>query len=263
MKNLSPTQHACLDAMGIDVWVTRDEPEIVESVTEVIEAVPEQVALQAEPALESKTVETPVAEIKISPVEPVTPNVPTDWNGLQQAVSNCQQCELHTSRTQTVFGAGNQNANWLVIGDTPTLEDDATGNPFAGQSGDLLTAMLRAINLTRQQVYITNTLKCTTPNNREPEVSELETCLKYLHQQITLIKPKLILVMGQSAAQRVLNTHSTLARLRQKVHMLEGFNIPVIVTYHPASLLSMPANKGKAWQDLLFATKTITTEAVL
>lgn len=290
MKNLSPTQHACLDAMGIDVWVSRDQAE-----TEIVESAPESVATSAESTAEStaesivaqnieapKTPEVKIpalktpdatieSEVKIAPevtkvpVEPApaTLNIPTDWNGLQQAVSTCQSCELHISRTNTVFGAGNQNADWLIIGDTPTFEDDSTGNPFTGQSGDLLTAMLRAIKLTRQQVFITNTLKCTTPNNREPQELEIDNCLQYLSQQINLIKPKLILVMGQSAAQRVLNTHSTLARLRQKTQTIEGKDIPVVVTYHPASLLSMPANKAEAWQDLQFAQKIISTESVL
>ena len=292
MKNWSPTQHACLDALGIDVWVPRAEQvesaekiELEVETVQVVNAV-EATAIQNTETAEVKISPTEIPETILSPIEPelvpetppvfktdsettpelapkIVPDIPADWNGLQQAVSNCQRCTLSSSRTNTVFGSGNQNANWLIIGDTPTIEDDQKGNPFTGQSGELLSAMLRAIKLTRQQVYITNTLKCTTPNNREPEELEIATCLQYLHQQIMLIKPKLILVMGQSAAQRVLNTHSTLARLRQKIHTLEGSNIPVIVTYHPASLLSMPANKGKAWQDLQFAQKTISTEDVL
>ena len=123
--------------------------------------------------------------------------------------------------------------------------------------------MLRAMGLTRQQTYITNSLKCTTPDNREPDAVESDTCIHYLKQQIELVKPKLILIFGQSAAQRLLDTHSTLARLRQRTHFIEGIQIPVVVTYHPAYLLSMPADKGKAWQDLLFANKTISAEAVL
>jgi len=274
MKSLSPTQHACLDAMGIDVWVSRDELLDVESAKVVVSIEPESDPIsesldtQATHA-ENITVDETTLESEPPPVEfiprEIAPilDIPADWNGLRQAVSNCQRCELHLTRTQTVFGAGSQNADWLIIGDTPTVDDDKDGNPFAGLSGELLTAMLRAIKLTRQHVYVTNTLKCLTPNNREPEAVEIETCVRYLYQQIKLIKPKLILIMGQSAAQRVLNNHSTLARLRQKIHTLEGSNIPVIVTYHPASLLSMPANKSKAWQDLLLAQKTISAEAVL
>ena len=293
MKTLSPTQQACLDAMGIDVWVSRDQIEeaaiekavieeavvdvnsvsdanlIVEPEIQNIDAKDQfeqlHAAISAKPAVaQEEKISTIITEQPDAPTNPIF-DIPTDWNGLAQAVSSCQRCELHNSRTHTVFGSGNQNADWLIIGDTPTVDDDKNGNPFTGQSGELLTAMLRAIKLTRQQVYITNTLKCTTPNNREPEESELDTCLQYLHKQISLINPKLILVLGQSAAQRVLNNQSTLARLRQKVHTLEESNIsvPVIVSYHPSSLLSMPANKGKAWQDLLFAQKTISSQAVL
>jgi len=278
MKNLSPTQQACLDAMGIDVWVPRDVQN--EDAIEAIQDTPillSQVKQEQVPVTNAEIL--PVVEnnqtidVDASPIQkiaddiPTTLSIPDDWNGLSQAVSSCRECGLHTSRTHTVFGSGNQNADWLIIGDTPTVDDDKNGNPFTGQSGELLTAMLRAIKLTRQQVYITNTLKCTTPNNREPEESELDTCLQYLHKQISLINPKLILVLGQSAAQRVLNNQSTLARLRQKVHSLEDSNIsvsvPVVVSYHPSSLLSMPANKGKAWQDLLFAQKAISSQAVL
>jgi len=260
--------------MGIDVWVPRDVQN--EDEIEAIQDTPVSLSQVEQVQVPVTNVETlPVVEnnqtidVDTSPIQKIADDIstklsiPDDWNGLSQAVSSCRECGLHKSRTHTVFGSGNQNADWLIIGDTPTIDDDKNGNPFTGQSGELLTAMLRAIKLTRQQVYITNTLKCTTPNNREPETTELDTCLQYLHKQISLINPKLILVLGQSAAQRVLSNQSTLARLRQKVHTLEGSNIPVVVSYHPSSLLSMPANKGKAWQDLLFAQKTISSQAVL
>ena len=242
MKSLNSTQHACLEAMGIDVWVPREKSN--------------PIALQ------------PVTEIKTNDVadlipEPAAPAIATDWNGLRQMVSGCQKCALHTTRAQTVFGSGNQNADWLIIGDIPSTDDDKHGSIFSDQSGELLTAMLKAIGLNRQQVYITNILKCMPPNNREPEMDESETCIQYLHQQIALVKPKLILLVGHSAAQRLLKTHSTMARLRQKVHVLDEINLPVVVTYHPAYLLNMPADKEKAWQDLLLAKKTISASAVL
>ena len=268
MKSLNPTQHACLEAMGIDVWVPREEMELTAE-TLVAGSLAVDKMSSPEPELQATAVDLqPVTEIEKKEVvdvqlEPITPVIPADWNGLRQMVSTCQKCALHTTRTQTVFGSGNQNADWLIIGDMPSVADDRHGGIFTDQRGELLTAMLKAIGLTHQQVYITNTLKCITPNNREPEVEESETCLQYLHQQITLVKPKLILVVGHSAAQRLLKTHSTMARLRQKVHTLEGIDLPVVVTYHPAYLLNMPADKEKAWQDLLLAKKTISATTVL
>lgn len=257
MKSLNPTQYACLEAMGIDVWVPRVEV-VADSHTITSEA--EVKTISSNPQLD--------AEIKSNTTVDTQPEtavaaIPTNWNDLKQAVAMCQKCILHTTRTHAVFGSGNQNADWLIIGDSPSAADDQKGDIFSDQSGELLTAMLKAIGLTRQQVYIANTLKCITANNREPEMDESETCIQYLLQQIALIKPKLILVVGQSAAQRLLKTHSTMARLRQKIHALEGFDIPVVVTYHPAYLLNIPADKEKAWQDLILAKKTISTAAVL
>lgn len=271
MKSLSPTQQACLDAMGIDVWVSRgliaeeseirtttllDKPET--TLSKVVEKVEDNIPTQKQTVADS----TLIVEEKIDN-NSITLNVPKDWAGLIESVSVCQACALHSSRTQTVFGEGNQQADWLIIGDAPSEEEDQSGTPFRGEQGQLLTAMLRAIGLSRQQVYITNVIKCKTPNNRDADSLETDNCIQYLKQQISLIQPKIILVVGQNAAQQLLNNHSTLARLRQKVHTLEDFNIPVVVTYHPASLLSLPTNKRDAWHDLLFAQKTISAEAVL
>jgi len=266
MKTLNPTQRACLEAMGIDVWVSRENSN-EELNTEKAEYAKDEQASEvisvAQPALAE--VESLTSEVENKPATESSAqlDVPQNWQGLKATVSNCTRCSLHSSRIQTVFGSGNEKADWLIIGDKPSEADNTSGEPFSDKAGELLTAMLRSIGLTRQQVYVANTLKCITPNNREPEASESEACLQYLKQQINLIQPKLILVVGQSAAQRLLGTHSTMARLRQKVHSLESINIPVVVTYHPSYLLSMPADKGKAWQDLLFANKVISTEAVL
>ena len=251
MKTLNRTQDACLEAMGIDVWVSRhsevvsDDSEL-EIVADVVEA--------KENAIDSR----PVALESDQPI-----SIPEDWQGLQQTVSSCQLCSLHKNRNQTVFGFGNQQADWLIIGDVPSSDDDASGQIFSGESGNLLTAMLRAIGLSRQQVYLSNIVKCMPVNNMEVTTDESDICIKYLQQQIKFIQPKLILVLGQLAAQRLMGSHSTLARLRQKIHTLDNVDTPIIVTYHPSSLLSMPHNKRDAWQDLLFAQKTISTETVL
>ena len=180
-----------------------------------------------------------------------------DWESLQSAVSACTSCELHASRTQTVFGVGNRDADWLIIGEAPGKDEDLQGEPFVGRAGQLLNAMLLAVGLKREQVYIANILKCRPPNNRDPKPEEAAACVGYLHQQIALIKPKLILALGRIAAQRLLKTDTPLTRLRHTVHAMPITQIPFIVTYHPAYLLRSPADKRKAWQDLLFVRKNI------
>jgi uracil-DNA glycosylase family 4 len=160
---------------------------------------------------------------------------------------------LHATRKQAVFGVGNQQADWLIIGEAPGAEEDRQGEPFVGRAGQLLNAMLKAIGLKREQVYIANILKCRPPNNRDPRPEEAACCSPYLQRQIELIQPRLILALGRIAAQRLLQTNTSLARLRGKVHTLESTQSPVIVTYHPAYLLRSPAEKRKAWQDLQYA----------
>jgi DNA polymerase len=176
-----------------------------------------------------------------------------DWQQLQQAVINCQQCELYNKRTQIVFGEGKQNASWMIIGDAPKEEEDTQGRPFMDKSGVLLGNMLTAIGLDRSSVYLSNTLKCRPPNNRDPKKAESKACYGYLKRQIELVNPALILIVGRIAAQRLLQTNEPLARLRGRQHTIEGFDIPVVVTYHPAYLLRQPRDKYKSWQDLKLA----------
>ena len=171
------------------------------------------------------------------------------WEQLQQAVSQCQLCELHATRTRTVFGVGNPNADLMIIGDAPEDEDDRQGEPFLGATGELLDAMMKAIDLDRQKVYITNVLKCQPPDNRNPHTSETVCCDPYLQQQIKLVQPKLILALGRIAAHHLLVSQKPLAELRQQKHLYNG--IPMRVSYHPAYLLRKPVEKRKSWQDLL------------
>ena len=181
---------------------------------------------------------------------------PVGWIPLQQAVSGCAACGLHKTRTQTVFGVGDENADWMLIGEAPGAEEDRLGDPFVGQAGRLLDSMLAAIDLSREKnVYIANVLKCRPPGNRNPEPEEVAKCTPHLLQQIGLVKPKLILAMGRFAAQTLLNTDASIASLRGKVHRYSG--VPLIVTYHPAYLLRTLADKAKAWEDLVFARKTM------
>jgi DNA polymerase len=179
-----------------------------------------------------------------------------DWPQLKAKVAGCTDCKLRAGCTQTVFGVGDEKADWMLVGEAPGSEEDRLGEPFVGQAGRLLDNMLAAISLSRgRNVYIANVLKCRPPGNRNPEPDEVAKCSPHLLRQIELIKPKLIVAMGRFAAQALLGTDATIASLRGKVHRYAG--VPLIVTYHPAYLLRNLPDKAKAWADLLFAAKTI------
>lgn len=181
-----------------------------------------------------------------------------DWSQLKASVAGCTACPLHQTRTQTVFGVGDENADWLLVGEGPGAEEDARGEPFVGPAGQLLDNMLAAIKLKRgQNVYIANVVKCRPPGNRNPDANEAQQCEPYLARQIELIKPRLIVVLGKVAAQNLLHADATVASLRGKLHEYQG--IPLIVTYHPAYLLRSLSDKAKAWQDLCFAKSTMQT----
>jgi uracil-DNA glycosylase len=178
------------------------------------------------------------------------------WIPLKSAVAGCTKCALHETRTQTVFGVGDENADWMLIGEAPGAEEDRLGDPFVGQAGRLLDAMLAAIGLDRgTNVYIANVLKCRPPGNRNPAPEEVAKCTPHLLRQIELVRPKLILAMGRFAAQTLLGTDASIASLRGKLHRYAG--VPLIVTYHPAYLLRTLPDKAKAWEDLVFAKKTM------
>ncbi len=178
------------------------------------------------------------------------------WIELKQAVPACTACGLHKSRTQTVFGVGDEQADWMLIGEAPGAEEDRLGEPFVGQAGKLLDNMLAAVGLGRgENVYIANVLKCRPPGNRNPEPEEVEKCSAHLRVQIELIAPKLIVAMGRFAAQTLLGTDASIASLRGRVHAHAG--VPLIVTYHPAYLLRNLPDKAKAWEDLVFARRTM------
>jgi DNA polymerase len=167
---------------------------------------------------------------------------------LASTVSVCTRCALHESRKQTVFGVGNPNAKLMFIGEAPGADEDAKGEPFVGRAGQLLTKIIGAMGLTREEVYIGNILKCRPPKNRDPLPSEVECCEEYLRAQIALIKPKYICALGRIAAHWLLKTDATLGAMRTQQHTYEG--IPVIVTYHPAALLRNPGFKAPCWEDM-------------
>jgi DNA polymerase len=184
-----------------------------------------------------------------------------DWQQLQSTATDCQQCELYNKRTQIVFGEGMKNATWMIIGDAPKEEEDTQGRPFMDRSGALLNNMLLAIGLNRSNVYLTNTLKCRPPNNRDPKKAESSACYGYLKRQIELVKPSLILVVGRIAAQRLLQTKEPLARLRGRTHKIPEIDIPIVVSYHPAYLLRQPRDKYKSWQDLKLALSNLNSRS--
>ena len=210
-----------------------------------------------------------LAEMGLAPVWRLRRHTPAPrpepgWVELKQLVSGCTRCGLHKTRTQTVFGVGDENADWMLIGEAPGAEEDRLGDPFVGQAGKLLDNMLAALDLARgRKVYIANVLKCRPPGNRNPEPDEVAKCSPHLLRQIELVKPKLILAMGRFAAQTLLASDASIASLRGKVYRYAG--VPLIVTYHPAYLLRNLPDKSKAWADLVFARNTmagLNTESV-
>jgi DNA polymerase len=179
-----------------------------------------------------------------------------DWPQLKVAVRDCTACKLHSGRAQSVFGVGDEAADWLFIGEGPGAEEDARGEPFVGQAGRLLDNMLAAIDLKRgSDVYITNIVKCRPPNNRAPEPNEAAACIGYLRRQIALIQPRLLIALGKTAANNLLGNEASIASLRGRLHDWHG--VPLIVTYHPAYLLRTLPDKARAWEDLCFARETM------
>ena len=175
------------------------------------------------------------------------------WETLRRKVAECRLCRLHEGRTQTVFGVGDVNADWMLIGEAPGAEEDRRGEPFVGRAGKLLDAMLQAVGFAREQVFIANILKCRPPNNRDPRPEEVAACSNYLEQQIYTVKPKLILALGRVAAQNLLKTETPIGKMRGKRYHYGDPPVPVVVTYHPAYLLRSPREKRKSWQDLQMA----------
>jgi DNA polymerase len=176
-----------------------------------------------------------------------------DWQALQAQVAGCTRCVLHETRTQTVFGSGNRNADWMLIGEAPGADEDRLGEPFVGRAGQLLNEILFAAGHRREQVYITNILKCRPPGNRNPKPDEMVCCEGYLQRQIGLVQPRIIIALGGIAAQNLLHTDLSVGRLRGTRHSYGERGIPLIVTYHPAYLLRSPLEKRKVWDDLQYA----------
>ena len=220
--------------MGVDVWLLRNDDAEDEAAS----------AADAAPELQHS--------------QDITP----EWAVLEKQVSACQRCDLAGSRTQTVFGVGDVQAKLMLIGEAPGAEEDRQGLPFVGKAGKLLDAMLFAIGLSRDNVYICNVLKCRPPNNRNPRPAEVESCSSYLSEQIRLINPVVIIALGRFAAHRLLQTEDPVYKMRENDNVLPGTDTPVVVTYHPASLLRNPEQKADAWQDLCKVTALLAPDQV-
>jgi uracil-DNA glycosylase len=235
-----------LAALGLDSWSIR-------SAAAPVVVAPLMVAEPLAATAPAASAIPPRSEAALRPGFEAARESGFDWEALTARVAACTRCGLAATRTQTVFGVGNRQAEWLIVGEAPGADEDARGEPFVGRAGQLLNSMLRAVGLAREQVYIANVLKCRPPGNRDPSAAEAAECLPYLEQQIALLKPKILLVVGRVAAQNLLRTDSPLGRLRQQVHRFGLSQVPLVATYHPAYLLRTPADKRKAWEDLKFA----------
>ena len=232
------SQYDYLRAIGIDVWRVRTTkaPAI-----EVAEVQPDAVVAQAE-------VETPV---KSSTQEvDVTAFADMKWAELKETALNCKNCVLSQRRNKVVFGAGSETADLMFIGEGPGAEEDAQGLPFVGRAGQLLTSMIEALGFQREEVYIANVVKCRPPNNRDPSPGEAASCSPYLHRQIELISPKVIVALGRVSAQLLLKTDTPFGYLRGKEYKYSDTEINLVVTYHPAYLVRRLTEKKKAWDDL-------------
>ena len=291
--DLDDRQRAMLAEMGVRVWwpqapVPSAQAEPAQAPAPALVQTPDVVPITAPtsaptmapvPAPSAPMVRAPVATPaqRGQPVAPPTSpavackplpeGVSTmDWDSLQAAVKACQSCALSGARQSPVWGAAAAQADWMVVGDLPLPEDDQQGVPFTGPEGVLLDNMLKAVGVRRQgmpntapnpearvEAYLTCAVKCRPPAGRNPEVAELAVCAGYLSRQVALAKPKVILAMGRFAIQSLLGSTEPMGKLRGTVHEFQG--VPVVVTYHPTNLLRTPADKAKAWADLVLALK--------
>jgi len=273
---LSARQQHCLKGIGIDIWTerrtTREIRPAEESVPDILsaadledirrfkngdrprfsESTEQPINLpQNSESDQEKRVLSPIPAASETPVvESLTPAGLESWDSIIDTIDGCVACELAQNCTRKVPGVGNRQADLLIIGEGPGHDEDIRGEPFVGRSGQLLDRMLAAIGFTREQVYITNIVKCRPPNNRDPKSAEAQQCRAFLETQIKLLAPKVILSVGRVSAHNLLASNLPVGKLIQQMHKLPGTEIPVKVTYHPAYLLRNPSAKAIAWQDL-------------
>ena len=232
-----------LQAMQVDVWLRRDRhPQACAENTVIV------------PGEENSAGSATIGNDTRSGVTTATALAAMPLAELQSTVAACVKCDLHRGRTRTVFGTGDSQARCMIIGEAPGAEEDRTGEPFVGRAGQLLNAMLRAIGISREAVYIANIIKCRPPRNRDPKPEEMLACSAYLGRQIAVVKPRVIVAVGRVAAQHLAGSTLAIGRMRGQSYFYEnsedGAKIPIVVTYHPAYLLRSPLEKRKSWEDL-------------
>ena len=228
-------------------------PQALQAPTETVSA-----PIQAD-NLAAAATSTPPETLDRRQGEQPTRPVPT-LASLASAASSCTRCALHSRRQNSVFGDGSEDADWMFIGEAPGAEEDRRGLPFVGPAGQLLNAMLVAIGIARENVYIANLVKCRPPQNRDPRPEELVACQDYLHGQLAVVRPKVIVALGRFAAQSLVGSNESIGRLRGQSHHFKATGTPVVATYHPAYLLRSPGQKGKTWRDLLRARSIVSSE---
>ena len=241
-------QQAMLREMGLRLWLPPQAP-------------PQSPPLLPPQAPPLAPTLSPAISPQKTPRQPAGLVATLDWPALRSAVAACTACSLCQSRQQTVFGSGHLRAHCMIVGEAPGEQEDAQGEPFVGESGQLLDRMLAALGLSRQpgepahQVFIANTLKCRPPRNRNPSPEELAHCQPFLLRQVALVQPRVILAMGRFAVQSLLGSDAPISKLRGQVHDWHG--LPLVVTYHPAYLLRQPQAKADAWDDLCRAAQLL------
>jgi len=253
---LDDRQRAMLAEMGVRVWMpptTRAMSDVASSDVKLVEPVASPVhKTAAKPAATSASSASQLLSVPIVDISNLPEGIARmDWVQIQTAVASCTGCGLSQSRQQAILGEGLAAADWMIVGDAPGDDEDKEARSFAGPAGQLLDNMLKALSLTREQVYLTHALKCRTPVGRNASQVEVSHCATYLARQVELVQPKVILAMGRTAALALLQSSEPLGKLRSQVQSFKG--IPVVVTYPPAYLLRNQADKAKAWADLCLA----------
>ncbi len=258
---LSEKQQHCLRGIGVRLWRDRLPGDVHQLESESAPALPDAeprpgiaipeaggIAANYRPAQES-AVNDKQPEARPAPTKIEVPSL-DNWDDLIDAIRACEACELSQNCSQKVPGVGDRQADLLIVGEGPGHDEDIRGEPFVGRSGQLLDRMLAAIGIEREQVYITNIVKCRPPNNRDPKADEAQQCRLYLEAQIRQIAPRVILAVGRVSAHNLLGSNLAVGKLIREMHQLPGTDIPLKVTYHPAYLLRNPSAKAIAWQDL-------------
>ena len=242
MADLNDRQIEILDKIGIDIWRRREVRPELQRELHAIDEIP--AAADSDDSL-------------VGHIDEVSGKESECLQQLAETICKCRKCPLHLSRTRAVPGMGSPFARWMFVGEAPGHNEDLQGLPFVGRAGQLLDAMIAALKMERKDVFIANVIKCRPPDNRNPLIDEIDQCEPYLHSQLSIIKPAIIVALGAVSAQSLLKTTDPIGRIRGKVYHYGETGIPLVPTYHPAYLLRSPTQKRKTWEDLLLAKSIV------